>query len=611
MAETQKTPSGHETLYTGQQFLDALTHNEIATLLEVLIGTLSPDMVENVLDQLPPNTRHTVQTILVPPDPSDPTQEKQAPSVSLAKLEQTWSALWQEWDHIVDEAAQEDGNYVVRERHWEEPYFDSTTFVRDLERVAKEMRPLLRTAFDNAFVPATSFIEALLEADADIRAAMPEWMYLDDGYDLDEHVTACLLEWEWLQVQEDTSDGFLLVQRLRDWEEESAYAKLAQGTFLEFFHHLPDEQQQQIFSGLTTNKDTPLWQPVLTNSFSPWHALYMRYVERYAPEQYMDNLRPTISQRWENGLPVIASYLQRHDFQESLTVIEQTLASLCRRRQETPWNPATSLFFPIAQSYSVRDHTDPHELLLRYYQQTAQGLGQLQLVNVLEIQLKAFAHCFDWQQMLQVFDEVPVPEAIHRALLQSWRDYIIQLTTPDTWEFGRRHRDHLWWLHWLFDSMAERHKGPAWFQQQLLQWFAQLPAKQGNLGADLAFLRLLTKDVWERRGSNDTPYPHFFQFVIAPRDLSTRDDVSRQGYLQQYAMDDVWDHVIAYWQGNLHHLVPRPEQAEKSIYTKHAQWMAALQELAPTAYTTLLKQWQVAHKRRINLWKAMAEQGLT
>ena len=64
MAETQKTPSSHETLYTGQQFFDALTHNEIATLLEVLIGTLSPDMVAKVLDRLPPDIRHTVQTIL-------------------------------------------------------------------------------------------------------------------------------------------------------------------------------------------------------------------------------------------------------------------------------------------------------------------------------------------------------------------------------------------------------------------------------------------------------------------------------------------------------------------------------------------------------------------
>src|SRR5882672_10651740 len=115
MAETQKTPSGHETLYTGQQFLDALTHNEIATLLEVLIGTSSPDMVANVLPQLQPGIRHTVQTILGLPDPSVPTQQKQAPSVSLAKLEQPWFALWQEWDHVVDEAAQEDGTYIVRE----------------------------------------------------------------------------------------------------------------------------------------------------------------------------------------------------------------------------------------------------------------------------------------------------------------------------------------------------------------------------------------------------------------------------------------------------------------------------------------------------------------
>ena len=111
--------------------------------------------------------------------------------------------------------------------------------------------------------------------------------------------------------------------------------------------------------------------------------------------------------------------------------------------------------------------------------------------------------------------------------------------------------------------------------------------------------------------NDDNPYPRFFQVVIDPRNLSTCDDASRQAYLRQYAMDDLWDHVMAYWLGNLHHLVPKPERAEKSVYTKHAQWMAALQELAPAAYMTMLGQWQVAHKRRINLWKAMAEQGLT
>jgi hypothetical protein len=96
-----------------------------------------------------------------------------------------------------------------------------------------------------------------------------------------------------------------------------------------------------------------------------------------------------------------------------------------------------------------------------------------------------------------------------------------------------------------------------------------------------------------------------------PQSLSTRDDASRQRYLQHYAMNDLWEHMMAYWQGSLHHLVPKPEQAEKSVYTKHAQWMTALQELAPAAYGTLLNQWQERHKRRINLWKAMAAQRLT
>jgi len=178
----------------------------------------------------------------------------------------------------------------VQERPWEEPYFDSTTFVYDLDRVAQQMRPLLRIAFEHAFVPATSFLEALVEADADIRAAMPEWIYLDDGYAVEAHVTTCLLEWAWLQVQAEAADIFLLAQQIRAWEKESSYAKLAHGPFLDFFTQLPDAQQQQVFAGLTTNKDTLLWQPVLTNASSHWHALYMRYVQQYAPERYIINV---------------------------------------------------------------------------------------------------------------------------------------------------------------------------------------------------------------------------------------------------------------------------------------------------------------------------------
>ncbi|MBV8883825.1 MAG: hypothetical protein JO235_07470 [Chroococcidiopsidaceae cyanobacterium CP_BM_RX_35] len=38
----------------------------------------------------------------------------------------------------------------------------------------------------------------------------------------------------------------------------------------------------------------------------------------------------------------------------------------------------------------------------------------------------------------------------------------------------------------------------------------------------------------------------------------------------------------------LHHFVPKPESARKSDYTEHAHWMAALKELSPQNYETLL-----------------------
>jgi hypothetical protein len=50
--------------------------------------------------------------------------------------------------------------------------------------------------------------------------------------------------------------------------------------------------------------------------------------------------------------------------------------------------------------------------------------------------------------------------------------------------------------------------------------------------------------------------------------------------------------------------------AQKSDYTEHARWMAALKELAPRAYESLLDRWRVEHQRRRNLWKAMAKEGL-
>ena len=181
----------------GSRLFEALTQQEVAQLLEALFAALPPDIQDEVLDQLPPDTRQTVLQVLAPPQLSGDTQTTSDQPVSTAKLAQTWSNLWNKWDTIVDEAAQENGPYMTQDEHWEPPYFDQTAFVYDLEQIAQKMRPLVQSAVQNQFLPDEGFAEALSMAEDEISAAMPEWIEIHEGFYLEENLTFCLLGWEW------------------------------------------------------------------------------------------------------------------------------------------------------------------------------------------------------------------------------------------------------------------------------------------------------------------------------------------------------------------------------------------------------------------------------
>jgi hypothetical protein len=153
----------------------------------------------------------------------------------LAKFSQTWSELWREWNEIILEASQDEGKYIVQERHWEEPYFDNYTFVEDLEAIcasqqrfaiATKMQPLVKTAFDNNFSYDDGFAVNLLEAESDISDGIPDWMGIHDGIHLEAAITHCLLEWEWLLVHEQGQDGFKFAQNIRKWEEKFVHISL-------------------------------------------------------------------------------------------------------------------------------------------------------------------------------------------------------------------------------------------------------------------------------------------------------------------------------------------------------------------------------------------------
>lgn len=81
------------------RILAALTQQEISQLLDAFLATLSSEDLEPILTQLPLNTQKTLQKIL-----NQQQNINQKQPVSLAKLAQSWSQLWQEWNEITEEA---------------------------------------------------------------------------------------------------------------------------------------------------------------------------------------------------------------------------------------------------------------------------------------------------------------------------------------------------------------------------------------------------------------------------------------------------------------------------------------------------------------------------
>ncbi|MBW4557914.1 MAG: hypothetical protein KME59_18655 [Trichormus sp. ATA11-4-KO1] len=215
--------------------------------------------------------------------------------------------------------------------------------------------------------------------------------------------------------------------------------------------------------------------------------------------------------------------------------------------------------------------------------------------------------------MFKAFDEIPLSKNTRQALFTSWRESIIKRNTPYRYldVYTNPKPVENWWLHWLLDSIMTEEKGHTWFRKQIIEWLENLPGDPAQLGREYNVIHLLTRDLTQIKYQGNFPYPKFYEFVIQSNQISTPDDVSRRIYLQEYAPPDLWERVIAYWQANLHNFVPKPEMSQNSDYTKNAQWMLALKELAPKNYDSLLSQWKIQHKRRPNLWKAMRNLGLT
>ncbi len=597
----------------GKEILTALSQQEVALWLEALWASLPAESREIALNRMPRDTRETLQQLLR--EYQDPKVKTKTKTVSLAKREQIWSDLWGEWDKIVWSATEEEGKYIEQEEHWEPPYFDDSTFTEDLETLAKQMLPLLSNAYEHEFLPKAEFTTVLEEMAEEISGSLPEWIRLvNEGFYLGSYLTTCLLKWQWLKAEEEGIDAFGLIQGIREWEERVKQVNLEQSALFNFLTQLADADLEKIYEGLTAQREELRWKKPLKNIHSHWYEIYLYCLERYAPERRLSSLRGTIEQEWQHGLPVIKDLLEKEAYQESLTVIESTLQSWRKSNYcQGDWAPENELLVTMAGGFSQRDSSSAEVTLLGYYQQAAEGLNQSERVKALALQLTAYEHRFNWSVMLAAFRQEELSQSTSRKLWQSWRDDIIRRLERNYYSGEESRAESSWWLPWLLDRVSEspHHQRSEEFPSRIKQWLADVPKKEKPSKQDFLALRLLTNDLGEIRQEKWHQYPHFLAVVLKPASLKTPDSESRQSFLQQLAPQDLWKSLMAYWQSHLDSWIPQPETAYKSDYSEQAKWVAAWRELSPTAYQNLLGQWRVQHKKRRNLWKALADMGLS
>ena len=101
----------------GSRIMGSMTHEQIASLLDVLLGLLDDEKRRSLLSAVTEEIADALSQILYP---------KKRPSnqaLTDSKYQENWEGIWSRWHDCTFELGDEDGRYVFQEHHWEDPEF--------------------------------------------------------------------------------------------------------------------------------------------------------------------------------------------------------------------------------------------------------------------------------------------------------------------------------------------------------------------------------------------------------------------------------------------------------------------------------------------------------
>ncbi|MEN8132935.1 MAG: hypothetical protein ABFS45_22715 [Pseudomonadota bacterium] len=589
----------------GQRLVSGLTSAQTARLLDVVFTLWDASKMDKLLTKIDQDTAVTLSRLLK----SNP-EGSLGPVVSSEKYAEQWRQLWWDWNAVIMEVGDEEGEYVEQDADWEPPYFDGTAVAEDLEKIALRMLPMVEKVYASGIEEADVFSGAFEELEAAIDG-YPEWMGAEESecY-LEPTSTQCLFKWEWLLASDKPNPATTFVERIYDIKNTLKTVGWNRETFVDFFMELPEKSQKQIYDHLISHRDDARWERVLNSTYSSWSEIYQAYSASFNPQAYLDNCRRLLSQDWKYGQPLIDDALARKDHANAAKFLQQTLTGYVNRyrRKTEDWQPKKDLLITASIYYHPASKTEIIQLLKNWIE-VADYLNQDERAAALRLQLVIYENPYRWDTVAQVFREQECKfPTLANHLIAIWQTYTQDASVSRHYEQSEDHQDS--WLMWLLQAGLDQTKGESWWAPKMKDWLIHLCQNAVQFKEQGEWISMLTGDIAELSPLSKQ-YPNLLEQIQPVKYGQGELAASRRQWLKNMHGEQLVPALMDAWKQNVAALVPDPSAASKSNYNEHACWLGVVQELHPAAYQQILTHWQTTHKRRRNLWKALTKQGLT
>jgi len=586
---------------------EALSENEIRHILAAALQSLDEAGWCRLQARIGTDTGATVRSVLDTPA-TERNQREQAIVPGKAKIEQEWKKLWCEWEDAISEVSSDTGQYAQQDEPWEEPYLDTASIAADLERIAKQLRVLLPRVCDGGLDPDLSVAEVFEEAREAIEN-VPEGIIEGEPLEFGKEATGLLVDWEWRRAQRESTSPIDFIDRLY-----ALGVNLSGEPILSFVKALGAAEQQQILKGITERRHMSPWAEALQHPQSDWFRLYAHLASTWDRTLYSNVALAHIDGDYTLALPLMSESLRTEAFTDVLRLAERAARALLGIRPGETWDPRRTLLVRTdAMRWTYRSDEANVVRLLETWSRAASALRQEELASALEIQVVLAKRRDDWDALLAAFQATPAPL---EALFADWRlDAAERSVGPDVDDFDGSHETEtpFVWVRTLIDTTVLARTDASGARSRFLgtvkDWLAAIEATPTDFGRCRPSFALLALDVSTIAGLGKR-YPQLQQRLAEARGGQRQLDNVRRRWLIRLGGTELAYDIIAFISRNARLLIPDPGCGGGSNYDDCAAWVAAILEVDQAAGRALVRQWGVDHKRRRNLWAALATRGI-